>query len=179
MVAVDINAVDLTNINFEIYTDGSHEPGGVATIDLPEINFMSSEVTGAGILGQYDASVMGHTENMETTLHFRTIRQDLSLLLSQGQAVMLSAYGASQMYDAGTGGVGVNPVRVVMRGIPKSLKAGKFEPGESSETEVTLTLDYVKITANSKDVLEIDKFNYIFNVNGIDIISDVRSALGI
>ena len=173
-----INVVPQHLINCELYIDGEREPSGVASIDLPEINFLSTEVKGAGILGTYDSSVLGHVEALESTIHCRTLRKDSAALMQQKKAFMLSAYGATQVYDSATGELGVEPVRCDMRCLPKSFKPGKFEPGEQTETEVVVTVDYIKITVDGSVALELVVFNYIYNVNGVDMLSDVRAALG-
>ena len=172
------NVVPEHLVNFEIYIDGDAEPSGVASIDLPEINFLATEVKGAGILGAYDSPVLGHVEALESTLHCRTLRKDAATLMQQKKSFMLSAYGASQIYDSATGELGVEPVRCDMRCLPKSFKPGKFEPGEQTETEVVVAVDYIKITVDGKVALELDVFNYIYNVDGADMLADLRAALG-
>ena len=173
-----VNLVPQTLINFEIYLNGEREPSGVSSIDLPELAFMTTEISGAGLLGKYEVPLLGSTENLQSTLHCRTLRGDAVRLLRQKNAVRLAAYGAAQVYDAATGEVQVEPVRVDMRCLPQALNMGKFEPGEQTETEVVVTLDYLKITCRDEVAVEIDKFNYVYSVGGVDMLDDLRAALG-
>ena len=47
------------------------------------------------------------------------------------------------------------------------------------ENDVTLELDYIKITVDSQTTLEVDKYNFKYELAGVDYMSDVRSALGL
>ena len=39
--------------------------------------------------------------------------------------------------------------------------------------------EFVTLTIDGKEVLEIDKYNYICKINGKDYLKDVRTALGL
>ena len=41
-------------INYEVFVDGGRCLG-TASVDLPEINYMTQDIKGAGIAGQYSA----------------------------------------------------------------------------------------------------------------------------
>ena len=57
---------------------------------------------------------------------------------------------------------------------------GKVEPGETSDAEVTLHLDYLKISDSiDGELFELDKFNYKYNVLNQDFFNDVITALGL
>ena len=47
------------------------------------------------------------------------------------------------------------------------------------ENETTLELDYLKITVDGKTTCTIDKYNFIYELDGVDFMTDVRSALGL
>ena len=176
---MSVNEVSLHHINFEVYINGSRSIGAYASVDLPEIEYVTTEVSGAGIMGKYESPVFGQTENLQATLHCRVLTKEAAALMQQKRSVMLSCYGVNQGYDAATGELKLIPVRVVMRGLPQALHVGKFEPAEQMETEVIMTLDYIKLDIDGSTQYEVDKFNYIYNVDGVDLLGDFKVELGI
>lgn len=172
-----VNDVMQQDINYEVFVEGTRYLG-TASVDLPEINYMTSEIKGAGVAGQIDMPTLGHLENMELTLHWRSIFERPVNLLQQN-AVMLSLRGAMQKYDAATGVLRPLPVRIDARCLTAGLTLGKLEPSEQTDTETKFTIDYLKITVNGVKEFEHDKFNFIHEIEGYDYLSATRAALGL
>lgn len=172
-----INDIIEQTINYEIYAEGDRYLG-TATIDLPEFNYLTNEISGAGIAGKIDVPTLGHWENAEVTAHWRNIFERPIWLLDQ-DAVMLSFRSAVQQYDAATGIYTVLPVRIDVRALAAGITLGKLEPGEQSETESKFNIDYIKVQVGDDVLLEADKFNFVYVVNGRDHLADVRTALGL
>ena len=172
-----INDVMQQNINYEVYVDGSRYLG-TSSVDLSEINYMTNEIKGAGIAGQIDMPTLSHIENLEITLHWRSIFERPTYLLGQN-SFMLSLRGAMQKYDAATGVLKVLPVRIDVRGLTTGANLGKLEPAEQTDTESKFNLDYIKIMVDNVKIFEHDKFNFIHEVEGVDYLRDVRIALGL
>ena len=169
--------IQLALINFEAYDSGERMLG-LTTIDLPELELEQTDTKGAGILGTVSWPVRGNFSNFTTTFHWLTLTETGAKFLNQKQGYLISLRGAQEGYDAGNGERKVIPVRVDLRCHTTKLSLGKFEPGSQTETELEVMLDYVAITINGQKVLEIDKFNSRFVVNGEDVLEDVRAALG-
>lgn len=53
---------------------------------------------------------------------------------------------------------------------------GKLAVSASTETKSEFELSYIKIEINDKEHLEIDKFNFICKIDGIDYLAQVRGA---
>ena len=79
---------------------------------------------------------------------------------------------------AGTGKLASKPVKVVLRGLPKKVGLGKLEPAKKMDPDVELECVYLKVWIDGEVVLEIDKFNFICNINGEDVLASVRRDLG-
>lgn len=172
-----VNDVIQQTINYEVYTDGDRYLG-TASVDLPEVTYMTNEIKGAGIAGQIDMPTLSHIENLEMTLHWRNIFEFPAHLMNQN-SFMLSLRGAVQNYDAATGVQNVLPVRIDVRCLSLTTTFGKFEPGEQSDTETKFNIDYIKITIDDVKRFEHDKFNFVHEVEGTDYLRDVRYALGL
>ena len=58
------------------------------------------------------------------------------------------------------------------------LNIGKLAVGEMTDTKTEFEVLYLKLTIDDKERIELDKFNYIYRVEGTDYLAGVRSALG-
>ena len=164
-------------INYEIYCEGNRYLGTV-TIDLPEVNYLTNEISGAGIGGKIDVPTLGLTESMSLTLHWRHIFERPLWLLDQ-DAVMLSLRGAMQSYDAASGENKVTALRIDVRALSSGATLGKLEPGEQTDTESKFNIDYISIKVDGTEIFQKDLFNFVHVVNGRDHLTAVRSALGL
>lgn len=166
-----------TLINYEVYVDSTRYLGH-ANVELPEVTFSTVEINGAGIAGKSDVPVLGFTEDLELKISWRTLTtRPLEFLKPKSQK--LSIRGVSQCYDSSKGEVGNVAIRVDAIGRVKSTSLGKFEPANQTETETVLLLDYLKISIDGAEKLEIDKYNFKYAVDGVDYLSAVRNALGL
>ena len=171
------NPINEKLVNFRVYNDAK-DLLGIATVDLPELAAMTDTVSGAGIAGEVDSPVLGHFGAMSVTLHWRTI-EAVAMQLAQQKAHHLEIRGSMQRYDAGAGVYSTVPVRIVVKGVPKTTSLGSFEPGSTTDTTTELECSYLKIVVGGKELVEVDKFNYIAKFGGADALQSVRSDLGL
>lgn len=171
------NPIQEKLVNFRVYNN-SNDLLGVATVDLPELSAMTDTVSGAGIAGEVDSPVLGHFQSMSVTLHWRTIEAAAMGLAAQ-KAHHLEIRGSQQRYDAGSGLYSTVPVRLVVKGTPKTTSLGSFEPGSTTDTTTELEASYLKLVIGGKEVVEIDKYNYIARFGGSDALQSVRADLGL
>lgn len=164
-------------INFRVY-QGGDDLIGIADVTLPSLESMTETVKGAGIAGEIDSPVLGHYSSMEIELNWRTLEK-LNVRLASPTGVQLDLRGAQQVYDSSASAYVVRPVKVVVAGVPKTTELGKLDVGTTSDTKNTIEVNYIKITVGGETVLELDKYNYICNVDGTDYLADVRDALGL
>ena len=157
-----VNSIPAGNLNFEVFDTNNNRILGLASVDLPDFSLKEVDVAGAGCLGQMSYPLFAQAENLEMTLHFRVLYDDATRFMSNN-AQFLTLYAASEHYE--------------------STNLGNIEPGENSDTEVVLHLDYIKISAtrggNRETLLEFDRFNYVYNVDGLDLMTDYKAALGL
>ena len=171
------NKVPERLVNFRVYNN-SNDLLGIATVDLPEIEAMSDTVSGAGIAGEVESPVLGHFAPMETTFTWRTI-ESAAMKLAQQKAHAVEVRGSQQVYDAANGTYSTVPVRCALRVVPKTVTLGTFEPGATTDTEQVFEVLYIKLFVSGKEVLEIDKVNYVAKFGDNDALASVRSDLGL
>lgn len=164
-------------INFRVYDEGK-DVLGIATVELPELEAMSETVSGAGIAGEVESPTLGHYGSMTTTFTWRTIEKSLISLSAPGSH-QVEVRGSQQSYDAASGVYSTVPVRCVMRVTPKTVSLGSFEPGAVTDSEQEFEVTYIKLYVNKKELVEIDKYNYIAKFDGIDALASVRADLGV
>ena len=166
-----------TVTNYELYKDATRYLGS-AELELPDLEFQTADVSGAGIAGSFEAPVQGHTQSLELKIKWRTLTTRPLELMRHG-AISLQARAAVQNYDTTGGNVAIRPLKIDFTGRTKGATLGSLKPAEQMENETTLELSYIKITYNNGMTLELDKYNYIYKVNGVDYLKDVRKALGL
>lgn len=172
-----MNQVPEKLINFRVYEDGV-DLLGIADVELPSIDVMTETIKGAGIAGEIESPVLGHFGNMTCKVNWRTVVKP-TIHLAAPKAHNLDFRGATQIYNAGTGEYNVHPIKVTVRGIPKKTELGKFEVGATGDASNEFEVIYLKVTVNGEEIMEIDKFNYICKINGVDYLKQVRQALGL
>jgi P2 family phage contractile tail tube protein len=172
-----INTIPERIVGHRVYRNGK-DLLGVADVELPKIQYITETLKGAGILGELETPTTGQTKALKTKINFRTTTPDMiSLLDCSGHDLEFRA--AIQKYDVSSGGRSFNADRIVIRGFPSEGELGKFESGASGNSSVELECVYLKYVINDVTVLEIDKLNYKYVVNGVDSLSVVREALGL
>lgn len=66
---------------------------------------------------------------------------------------------------------------VVTNGKVKSFDLGTLKKGGKGEPKVVRELTYCKVTIGGNTVLELDKYNLIWKLNGVDRLEKVRSQI--
>lgn len=163
--------------DFRVYRDGN-DLLGVADVSLPDIEFLSETVKGAGIAGEVDSPTVGQLASMQLSLNWRTITKPLTILAQQ-KAHALDLRGSMQIFEAAMGEYRQVPVKIAVRGLPKKIGLGKFDKGSSTDSSSEFEVIYMKISINGETVIEIDKYNYVCVINGVDYLLQVRIALGL
>ena len=172
-----INEVRDKLVNYEVFIAGTRKLG-MADVTLPKIKYKTTTLKGAGIGGDIDMPTIGQTDSMELSIKWRTINEDVSVLL-EPKAHDLEIRGANQHLDAASGEIVIDAVKINVRAMPKEGDLGKLDPASNTDSSNSLECLYIKVTINGKVKLEIDKLNYIHVINGTDYEAAVRDALGL
>ena len=165
------------NVNFAVYNSESQDMLGIAEVTLPDFEAMTETISGAGLAGELEMPVLGHFGSMTTEISWRTMTTDATKLLAQ-RGHFIDLRGSIEQYNERTGGISSMPMKITILGISKSLGLGNLNVGTGSDTATTLEIAYIKILLNGREVVEFDRFNYIFRVHGVDYLASVRRDLG-
>lgn len=161
--------------NYMVYKDGTALLG-IADATLPDFESLSETIKGAGILGEFDSVSIGHFGEQEVEINFR----DTTSALKVGDGNINLIFKASnQSSDKSTGKIEKRQLFISITGVKKKLSAGKLESGSPMDSSITISLRQIKIKDDNKEILELDKINYIYKLDGVDLLADERRALGL
>lgn len=159
---------------FNAYKDGVRLIGLTDEVTLPDLETMTETISGPGILGEVDSPTPGHFGSMEQEIPFRNLDENLFGLFTVGERVQITLR-ASQQYQTSEGKVDYKGLRIVEGGIVKGIGGGSLKQGSPMGSSIKLEITYYLVELNGKKLLELDKFNGIFVVNGVDIMGKSRS----
>lgn len=163
-------------IDFEVY-ENSRNYLGVASVNLPNINYLVQQITGAGISGNVDAVLIGMVDAMATTFNFRSAMESAVSLLKPEKHI-LDMRVAEQHWDTMNSERNVVADKFVMVAEPKNFTPGTVAPASLADTNLEMSVKYYAGYKDGKQVWEIDPFNYICTIDGVDYMAPVRRALG-
>ena len=153
--------------NFNTYASG-HKYVGV-----------SSETTetleGAGIAGDIEEAVEGCFGSLESETSFQNIGEEYFHFLTQTGIVTYR--GSMQVLNTATQTNDFEGIVVTTKGRVKSFDLGTLKRGGKGEPKIVRELTYVKITIGGQNVLELDKFNMVWKLYGVDRLQKVRSQI--
>ena len=161
--------------DFNLYLSGNKLGGMTGEVALPDFEAMTSTTSGNGILGEYEAIILGHYGSMEQEVPFRCINEDYFKMVSPSKAVELTLRGAIQQSDRDTMNENEVGMRVVFRGRCKKISIGTVKQREQMGSLISLELTYILIEMDGKERICLDKINTIYRINGVDQLAKIRA----
>ena len=163
--------------HMNMFNDGNSHMGIATTVTLPNLARKIEAYRAGGMDGPVGADLGGADELMKVV--WKVGGYDLIVIRQYGHpradGVQLRFAGSIQRDDSGE----VSAVEVVMRGRHESLNFGDSTTGSDTEHEITTVLTYYKLTIDGRVEVEIDRLNFIFIVDGVDLLAEHRKAIGL
>ena len=167
---------DTLNVNFACYEDAK-EYLGMTEATLPDIEYMSETISGAGIGGELEEVLIGMVSAMTTTLNFRTITNSTIKLTKPG-VHKIDLRVAQQRRNSKTGKVEIVQVKHILRLTPKKQGMGTVAPASAGDVSGDYATSYFATYIDGTKKTEIDPENFICIIGSKDYLADVRKALG-
>ena len=161
--------------NFNTYASGHKYVGVSSETTLPNFEYLTETLEGAGIAGDIEEAVVGCFGSLESETSFQNIGEEYFHFLANTDIVTYR--GSMQVLDTATQRNDFQGIVVVTKGKVKSFELGTLKRGGKGEPKIVRELTYVKISIGGKVVLELDKFNMIWKLNGVDCLQKVRSQI--
>jgi P2 family phage contractile tail tube protein len=162
--------------SFNVY-DGVNRLVGVSgDVEIPKFTAMSDTISGAGIIGEYDAPTEGAFSSMQMNIPFRQLINGsiFDLIKSQNDLVLRAAIQVNDITNKKRDHV---PMVVTVRGATKEFDPGKVASSTATDSGITKEVHYIKIVIDGETCLELDKFNSIYIIGGVDMLAKVRSQI--
>ena len=162
--------------NMNLYDEGTKMIGVGAEITLPNLEPVTETITGAGIAGEIEAIMAGHFGALNVEIPFRIAHHHAYKLLEPGQKLLVLRT-AIQSSDLSSGKDVLEGQRITIGGQPKGIDLGKVAAGKPAESKVTLATTYLKVEIDGEVMIELDKYNMIYVVNGVDHLAKMRDLI--
>ena len=167
-----------TKINaYNVYLDGKKLIGVSDEVTLPNFEALTETLSGAGLLGEIDEPLLGHFGASEIEIPFRTLNDNMFKLANMQSAVNLTLRMSTQTINESNMNTDFLPSRVVIKGKNKALTGGKVKQGSGTGSSLKVEILYILIEVNKKPKFELDKLNFVYKVNGTDLLKKVRAQV--
>ena len=164
--------------HFNIYDDSANKLVGVSgEVELPELEAITDTLEGSGVLGEIEDPVTGQFSSMTIKIPFAVLYEDMFKIVNTTNPPQLTLRGSEQCMDPSTGATDYYPIKIVLRGKAKTTSLGKLAKGKKGEPEVEMEVLYIKITVIEVTVIELDKLNYVFVLNDVDMLEKIRNQV--
>ncbi|MDE7248262.1 MAG: phage major tail tube protein [Lachnospiraceae bacterium] len=162
--------------NFRVYNDVARVMGTTGEINLAEFQAMTAMISGAGILGEYNTSVIGMFQSIQQEIPFRMIDRDYFNMLNTGEQSKVVLRSSVQQRNRAAGNtLSTQAQRFVFRGHPTAAKMGTVKTGDLMNASITLELTYILVELGGVVMLELDKLNSVYKVAGKDMLKDIMN----
>ncbi len=159
--------------NFNMYDSNAGRVFGLSDeIELPEWTSITSEISGAGILGTYSADIVGHYEDVDMEIPFKTLCGDM-IKFVPGRFHMITFRANMQSTMQKTHEKANLGIKVVVGGTVKGFKTGKLKIGDKMDSSLKINVTYFKYEQNGFVFFELDKINPKLIVNNEDILAPI------
>lgn len=163
-------------VNYAIYEDAV-EYLGTTEVALPDLEYMTQEIQGAGIAGTIEEVILGHLAAMTTTFSFRTVT-DAAIKLMEPRMHKIDLRVAQQGLNTRTSQTEIEGIKHILKVKPKKTALGKVAVASTADVSGEYATSYYAMYKNGSKVTEIDPLNFICIINGTDYLQEVRKALG-
>ncbi len=163
--------------HFNIYNEAQKVIGISGEVELPKMEAITDTIEGAGVLGEIEDPVTGQFSSMQIKIPFSVLYDSTFNLMDTTKPPQLTLRGSMQCMDPSTGATDYYPIKIVIRGKAKNSTLGKVVKGKKMEPEIELEVLYIKVMINNKTVMELDKLNFKFVLNGKDMLAKIRKQV--
>lgn len=161
--------------DFNVYDTDTNVLIGISdSVTLAALQLMTATISGAGIGGEYAAPVVGHWSSVQQEIPFRSLYKDILKYMDHTKVASMTLRGPLQVTDKDTGTTSMVQVRYSVRGKTTEVNPGTAKPGESMGASIKMEVLYMLLEVDGTKLIEADKLNNVFSVNGSDLMDEVR-----
>lgn len=174
-MAIGNRVPELIN-SYNVYLGGT-VLGISGEVELPSLESITETVNAAGVLGEVDMPATGHFGSMKVKIPFAILHEDLYSLIDTTKGLELTLRGSEQFTNRENADTEDFPVKAVFRGKATNVSNGKFVNGKKGEPEVEIEVSYYKLDVDGETQVELDKFNFVYKVQGKDLLERIKKNI--
>lgn len=163
--------------HFNLYNETEKLIGLTGEVELPEFTMINDSLDGSGVLGEIEDPVTGQFESASMKFKWSCLHKDYFKLINTTRPSQLTLRASLQCIDTGTGYTDYYPCKIVVRGKAKTVKLGSAEKGKKMECETEIEVMYIKVVVANKTLFELDKLNFVYILNGVDMLEKIRTQV--
>lgn len=165
------------HVDYMIYKSGGPLIG-VGKVTLPSVKYKIVTATGAGLMGDVIIPLAGMIESMIVNIQFTSVT-DAIVELGSNEWHDISLYLADQYFDSVNRREEIEAERFDMSIRPTETNMGTIATASAVDASGSYSACKYTVYKAGKKVVDLDQFNQVHEVNGIDCAADVRKALGL
>jgi P2 family phage contractile tail tube protein len=162
---------------YEVFLEGGRALG-TSEVTLPVLEHMTQDVTGAGINGTVNSPIKGHFASTNMTLTFRTVTDKTAKFLPQ-QAQHIELWASLQQYNRAAGMYEDIQHKIVTKSVLKNYTLGTLAVASLQGVALLFEILAMRSIINGVEEFEIDKYNGIYVVNGVNMMESIWRNVGL
>lgn len=159
--------------NFNLFVDGRGYAGQSDEFNAPKLGLQTEEFRAGGMDAPIDVTMGMNKLVCDFSLKAYDRHVLANFGIREGVSLPITVREVLESFD-GT----VTPVVHHCRGKITELDPGTSKPGELPTLKATMSLTYYKLTHGGRVVHEVDVENMIRVIDGVDVLAEIRAALG-
>jgi hypothetical protein len=164
------------HIDYRVYKNGT-ELVGIARVKMPTIKYKTVTTEGAGLMGGVEIPLSGMIEPMSIEIDFLSCT-DAIIELGSNEWHDIALYEAFQFFDGVTRTEELSADRFELSIRPTETNLGTIATASAADASGTYSVCKYQVYKDGEKVIDIDQFNTIHDVGGVDNAAKLRSALG-
>ncbi|MCY7485813.1 phage major tail tube protein [Paenibacillus alvei] len=172
------NLIDEKLIAYTVFKD-SDLLLGTATVQLPNLQGITTQIKGAGIGGEFESITPGYFSSMTMSLKWRTAPEPAAVTLLEPVAHLITFRAVIQRFDKTQIRYFDVNKKITIKCFTKNFDLGQADNLSTMDASTELEVLYIKTEEDDKVLFEIDKLNNIYKVNGRDWSENRRRMLGL
>ncbi|MFM0185025.1 MULTISPECIES: phage major tail tube protein [Paraburkholderia] len=160
---------------FNLFQNGTNFVGQTKEITLPKLSRKMEEYMGGGMSGPIQIDYGQEAIQLEWTCGGFMPEVIKQYGITKHDGVLLRFAGGYQAEDRDT----YDAIEIVVKGRHKEIDPGTAKPKEDTDFKVTTVASYYKLSMNGEDLIEMDFINMVEKINGVDLLQQLRNAIGL
>lgn len=148
--------------------------GDTTNVTLPSIERLTDTIKGSGIVGEIDLPSYGQIGSMETEIGIRVSNEQLGTLAG---AIELEYRWVTDVINTKTGKTTIQSHKAFLTVSNKKVEEGKVESGSAQDGSFSYEVLAYKRIIDGKEIINIDKLNGIYAINGVNMLDDISKYL--